>query len=172
MEAAAIRDVLRTENNENINRRRKIIALSSLGLVDFSVISLYQTGVIQRLPDLPFALFDSNKVNASKEAYQFGVPDGPVSATLYSLIMVLASAGGNEKVQRKPVFDVLLGGAVAGNLGGALYYLYDMAFKQKKVCLYCLTGAAINIASAVIIAPTVFRSIGKVISRASGKTKG
>ena len=163
MDAVAISDALRKERDPDMDRRRKVIALSAVGLVDFSVISLYQTGVIRKLPDIPLGVFDSNKVNASKEAYQFGVPDGPVSAVVYSLIMVLAAAGGSEKAARKPVFDVLMGGAVAANLSGALYYLWDMAFRQKKICLYCVTGAAINIASAVIIAPTVLKSIGRAM---------
>lgn len=163
MEATAIRDVLRKGTDEDLDRRRKIIALSALGLVDFSIISLYQTGVIGKLPDIPLPLFDSNKVNASKEAYMFGVPDGPVSATVYAMTMVLASAGGSREASRKPVFDLLLGAAVAGNLGGALYYLYDMTFKQKKICLYCVTGAAVNIASAIIIAPAILKSIRNII---------
>ena len=165
MDAVAIKDALRMEKNPDMDNRRKVIVLSALGLFDFSIISLYQTGVIRKLPDIPLPVFDSNKVNASKEAYQFGVPDGPVSAVIYSLIMVFAAAGGSEKVARKPVFDLLLGGAVAANLSGALYYLYDMAFRQKKICLYCVTGAAINIASAVIIAPTVFKTIARAIRR-------
>ncbi len=165
MDAKAIRDALRNDESEDLDRRRKIICLSAIGLVDFSIISLYQTGVIKSLPDLPFEIFDSNKVNASKSAYRFGAPDGPISATVYGLTMVLASAGGGEHAGRKPVFDVLLGGAVAGNAAGAIFYLYDMTFKQKKICLYCVTGAAINIASAIIIIPTVLKSLKKLFGR-------
>jgi len=162
MDAIAIRDVLRNDYSDDLDRRRKIICLSAIGLVDFSIISLYQTGVIKKLPDLPFPIFDSNKVNASESAYQFGVPDGPISATVYGLTMALAAAGGSENASRKPIFDVLLGGAIAGNAAGGVYYLYDMIFKQKKICLYCVTGAAINIASAIIIFPTVLKSLKKL----------
>lgn len=159
MDALAIRNELLNNDSAVINKRRTIILLSAVGLVDFSIISLYQTGVIKKLPDLPFDIFDSNKVNASKSAYQFGVPDGPVSAAAYAATMVLAAAGGSEQSGRKPVMDTLLGATIAGNAAGAVYYLYDMLFKQKKICLYCLTGAAINIASAVIAAPLVKKSI-------------
>src|SRR3954447_1721925 len=165
MNALAIRNELRNNDSENMTDRRKIIWLSALGLVDFSAISLYQTGVIEKLPDLPFPIFDSNKVNASKEAYQFGVPDGPVSAVMYAATMVLAAASGSEQSGRKPVFDTLLGTTILGNTAGAIYYLYDMAFKQKKICLYCIAGAAINIASAVIVAPLVKRSIRQLFGR-------
>lgn len=162
MNATAIRDALRTENNEDINRRRKVVALSALGLVDFSIISLYQTGVIKHLPDLPYSLFDSDKVNASEDAYRFGAPDAPISAVAYAATMVLASAGGSEKAERTPAIDVALGATVAGNAAGALFYLYKMIFVQKKVCLYCVTGAVVNIASAVIVAPVALKSAKKL----------
>lgn len=164
MNAAAMRDVLRTEHSEDLDRRRKVIGLSGLGLVDFSIISLYQTGIIKSLPDLPFEVFDSNKVNASEDAYRFGAPDGPISAVAYAATMVLASAGGDEQTGRKPVMDVALGATVAGNAVGAIFYLYKMIFVQKKICLYCVTGAAINIASAVIIAPTALKGIRKLFN--------
>jgi len=73
MNIPAMRDALRTGHNEDLDTRRKVILLSALGLVDFSIISLYQTGVIKSLPDLPFEVFDSNKVNASEDAYRFCV---------------------------------------------------------------------------------------------------
>ena len=165
MNALAIRNELRNRDSQSMDKRRLIILLSALGLVDFSVISLYQTGVIEKLPDLPFPIFDSNKVNASKEAYQFGVPDGPVSAAIYAATMVLAAAGGSEQSGRKPVSDTVLGTAILANTAGAIYYLYDMIFKQKKICLYCIAGAAINIASAIIVAPLVKRSIKQLFGR-------
>jgi uncharacterized membrane protein len=146
----------------DLDKRRKVILLSALGLIDFSIISLYQTGVIKHLPDLPYPFFDSDKVNASEEAYRFGAPDAPVSAMAYAMSMVLASAGGSENVHRKPVFDLALGATLAGNAIGALYYLYKMIFKQKKICLYCTTGAAINIASAIIVTPIVVKQARKL----------
>ena len=76
--------------------------MSALGLLDFSIISLYQVGVIQHLPDLPGDVFDSDYVNGSDEAYQFGAPDAPISAIVYALNMTLATAGGTEKTGRPP----------------------------------------------------------------------
>ena len=172
MDAIAIRNELRDGDSSALSARRKVIALSALGLVDFSVISLYQTGVIKHLPDPPHPVFDSDKINASEEAYQFGAPDGPISAVAYASTMLLAAAGGSEKTGRKPAFDVALGATVAGNALGAIYYLFNMVFKQKKICPYCVAGAAINIASAIIIAPTVVESSRKLFTRASRKTNG
>lgn len=155
------------ENNMNgasadLKRRRKIIALSAAGLLDFTIISLYQTGIIRKLPDIPAPIFDSNKVNASKEAYVLGLPDGPISAVAYAATMALAGAAGSGKAGRRPLFDVLAGGVIAGNAAGAAYYMYDMVSKQKKICLYCVTGAIINFASAIIIAPVVIKGLRKL----------
>src|SRR3954468_4621281 len=112
MNTLAIRSELRNNDAEIMDKRRLVILLSTLGLVNFSVISLYQTGIIKKLPDLPFSIFDSNKVTASKEAYQFGVPDGLIGVTVYTATMVLATAGGSKQFGHKPVFDTLLGAAI------------------------------------------------------------
>jgi uncharacterized membrane protein len=164
MNAAAIRQELLTGTGKDLEKRRTIAALSAIGLVDFAFLSLYQSGVIRRLPELPIKGFDSNKVNAATEAYQMGAPDATISACVYASNMVLATAGGTEASGRKPVFDLLLGSAIAGNAAGALYYLHNMIFQQKKVCPYCVVGAAINLASAVIVAPLFLKAARKTFS--------
>ena len=164
MRAAAIRQELLMGTGQDLEKRRAITALSALGLVDFAFISLYQSGVIKRLPELPFKAFDSNTANAAPEAYMMGAPDATISAWVYASNMVLATAGGTEASGRKPFFDLLLGSTIAGNAAGALYYLYDMIFKQKKVCPYCIVGGAINLASAVIVAPLVLKAIKKSLA--------
>jgi uncharacterized membrane protein len=160
MRAAAIRQELLTGTDKDLEKRRTITALSAVGLIDFTSISLYQSGVIRRLPELPFKAFDSNKVNAAPEAYRMGAPDATVSTLVYAANMVLATAGGTEASGRKPLYDVLLGCTIAGNAAGAIYYLNDMIFKQKKVCPYCIAGAAI-IASAAIVRRLVIKGIKK-----------
>jgi hypothetical protein len=115
MEATAIRNELRDGSSSDLDKRRKVILLAALGLIDFSVISLYQTGVIKHIPDLPYRLFDSDRVNGSENAYRFGAPDAPISAVAYATAMVLASAGGSEKTERKPAFDIALGATLTGN---------------------------------------------------------
>jgi uncharacterized membrane protein len=146
MEAVAIRDEMREGKSESLSRKRKISLLSALGLVDFSLISLYQLGLIKKLPDLPGKIFDTNMVNASKKAYMMGVPDGPVTLVSYTLNILMAGAGGTEKTGRSKIFDVILAGSVMGGAVGGVYYLNDMIRNQKKACIYCLIGAALNFA--------------------------
>jgi uncharacterized membrane protein len=165
MKAEKIRDVLRTEHSQDIDRRRKVALLSAIGIADFSIISLLQSGVIRKLPDIPYpAVFDTNGINTSKTSFEMGVPDATMSTVMHALEMVLATAGGSEKASRKPIFDVLLGGVVLGHALGAVRMTYDMFFKKKKICLYCLTGASLILSSAVIIAPSVLSSAKKMLN--------
>ena len=146
MNAAAIREELREGKSQSLTRRRRIALLSAVGAVNFSVLSLYQVGVIRKLPDFPGEIFDSNGVNASEEAYALGLSDAPLGLASYAANIILASTKGSARTGRSPGWDMLLGGAVLAGAGSALYYLYQMLFEQKKLCTYCLVGAAINLA--------------------------
>ena len=144
MNVKKIVSTLRDKQSPSLTRRRNIALLAALGLIDFSIISLYQTGVIRSLPDLPGKVFDSNAVNASEEAYQFGLPDGPISAGIYALNMMLATYKGDAQSGRPRWADVALAGSVLVNSVGAALYLKNMITVQKKACIYCLMGAALN----------------------------
>ncbi len=160
MDAALIRDELRTAQSSSLRRRRRIIALSAVGIFDFAIISLYQTGVIRSLPDLPGRVFDSNRVNASEEAYALGVPDGITGAAMYTATMLLAAAGGSRRSGRSRVLDVLLGGAVAVGVGAAAKYLVDMITVQKRACPYCLVGGAVSAA----MVPAAYREVRDAVT--------
>lgn len=136
---------IRKRSDRAAGNRRDIALLSAIGLVDFVPVSLYQLGVIRHLPDLPGALFDSDYVNASKEAQIAGLPDGPVSLLLYAANLVLVS--GALKKKKRNVFDYLVAANSLGQAAGGAYYLYNMATRQKRVCVYCVTGAMINFAT-------------------------
>jgi uncharacterized membrane protein len=161
MKPEEIRDVLRTDHSEDLDRRRKAVLLSTIGMADFSLISLLQSGVIRRLPDIPYpSVFDTNGINTSKTSFAMGVPDATISMVMHALEVALATAGGSEKASRKPVFDMLLGGVALGHVFGAVQMTYNMLFKKKKICIYCLTGAALIFSTAAVIAP-VFLSSAK-----------
>lgn len=162
MDPKEIRNELRYGDSEDLERRRKLVALSVAGLADFNIISLLQSGVIRRLPDIPYPIFDTNGINISKTSFAMGVPDAIISSVMFAMKMALATAGGSEKASRKPVFDLLLGAVSLGHAAGAAQMTYDMLFKKKKICIYCLAGAGIIFASAAVIAPTVMNSAKKL----------
>ncbi|RDV14984.1 hypothetical protein DXT99_11920 [Pontibacter diazotrophicus] len=139
-------DKIRKDASEAAAYRRRIAALSALGLIDFSLISLFQLGFIKDMPDLPGKVFDTEKVNSSKDAVLLGMPDGVISLSSYAATILLATAATRFKKQSR-ILDVAMGGIILGQAAGAAQYLYKMAFVQKKVCIYCVAGAAINFAT-------------------------
>lgn len=139
-----VRKIQERSSSSAVNRRN-ISLLSALGIMDFIPIALYQTGIIRHLPDFPGKLFDSDYVNASKEAQLAGLPDGPISLMMYAANLVLVTGALKEK--KRSVFDYLVAANSLGQAAGGAYYLYNMATKQKKICPYCVTGALINFAT-------------------------
>ncbi|WP_347158643.1 vitamin K epoxide reductase family protein [Pontibacter chitinilyticus] len=144
----SIIDTIRHDHSRPTQSRRQIAALAALGLIDFSLISLFQLGFIRKMPDLPGKIFDTEKVNTSKSAVLLGLPDGVVSLGAYTATILLAAAATRFKKPSR-VLDVALGGVLLGQAAGAAQYLADMTFVQKKVCIYCVAGAAINFAALV-----------------------
>lgn len=147
MSKQALSPVQKIRNRSDLAavNRREIALLSAIGLIDFVPISLYQLGIIRHLPDFPGELFNSDYVNASKEAQVAGLPDGPLSLLMYAANLVLVSGALRKK--KRNVFDYLIAANSLGQAAGGAYYLYNMASRQKKVCVYCVTGAMINFAS-------------------------
>ena len=121
-----------------IQDHRKRIATLAAGLAaEFALIGLRQYGVIKKLPDLPIRGFDSNAVITSPRAYPLGIPDSALAVTGLGGIIALATARRPRKW-----LDRLLAGAVAVAAAGATYYLAEMIVRQRRLCAYCLVGAA------------------------------
>ncbi len=138
-----------------------LAVLATVGLADFTLISLRQLGVIRHLPEIPVRSFDSDHVNTSAQAYTLGIPDGPMGAGLYVAILGLLGGRGS----RRPIFDVLLGAAALAGVGGAAKHLGDMIRVEKKGCTYCLVGAGINFAIAALAMPRLIRAVGGLARR-------
>jgi uncharacterized membrane protein len=132
---------------------RRIATLASLIGIEFLVVGLRQLGVIRRVPDLPVRGFDSNAVITSPAAHPFGVPDAPVAAALSATIAALAA-----RRRPGPITEVALAGAVLAGAGGALYYLREMFFRQKRLCIYCLVAASGLLALVPMTASALRRS--------------
>ena len=126
--------------------------LASFLGAEFLLVGLRQIGVVKRVPDLPVRGFDSNAVITSPAAHPFGVPDAPVAAALCGGIAALAMAR-----PRRRLTDAALGAAVLAGAGGALHYLREMLFRQKRLCAYCLVAATGLFALIPMTATVVYR---------------
>ena len=110
-------------------------------------LSLYQLGVIPRLPELPLPGFDANRVDASAQAYQLlASPDATLGAVSYSVTAALAGLGGEEP----PVaLAALLTAKAAVDLGWAAKLTIDQATKHRAACSWCLLATSLTIATFV-----------------------
>ena len=98
MNPTQLSEELRLGDSPDLNRRRWIIGLSMVGTVAGQLVSLFQTGILKKLPDPPIDIFDSSKVDASDYAYKrLDTPDALIMLTNYSVTAWLAGAGGQDR---------------------------------------------------------------------------
>ena len=144
MKPQQLRRELQEGRSDDLWRRRAIIGLSLLGAAAMTAVSLFQTGVVNHLPDPPIEGFDSDKVNSSDTAYMLGVPDGTVSLASLAANIPLAALGGANRAEEQPVVPLLIAGKAAVEAAVAGWYFYQMPAKEKAWCGYCITGALCN----------------------------
>jgi uncharacterized membrane protein len=137
-----IREDLQRGNTGDLTRRRLIVVFSLVGIAAMTIVSLFQTGLIHHMPDLPNrALFDSDTVNSSEQAYRFGVPDGTFVIASLAITIVLAAFGGANRAEIQPWIPVVFTAKTAVDAFFSGAYLWNMVTVQKVACIYCITAA-------------------------------
>lgn len=149
----AVRAELLDGRSARVRRRRAMIAVATFAAADALLVGLRQTGVLRRLPDLPLPGFDSNAVVTSRAAYLLGVPDAPVGAITFLLVAVAAARLADAGPGQRRLARLGLAGSTAAAAGGALFYLWDMLAKERRVCPYCLGTAASALALGALAMP-------------------
>lgn len=143
-----LRTELQKSNAPEMILRRAVIGTSIVGIAAMAATTLYQSGLVKHLPDPPEQDFDSDRVNASEEAYSYGTPDSPLSIISHAVNIALATAGGKKRAQKAPWLAI---GATIATLPAALtaaqYLFYQMPVKEKRWCGYCVTDALSHIAT-------------------------
>lgn len=136
-----LRQDLQEGDTPDLRRRRGVIGLSLLGMASMAAVSLLQTGMVKHLPDPPLDNFNSDKVNSSETAYQFGVPDGTVSLAGLAANIPIAAFGGADRARQQPWVPLVAAGKAAVEAVAAGWYFYQMPAKEKAWCGYCIMGA-------------------------------
>lgn len=139
-----LRRELQNSNRSDLNLRRGVIGLSLLGIAAMTAVTLFQTGVIEHLPDPPIDGFDSDKVNSSDTAYALGVPDGALSLASLAANIPLAAFGGENRAAETPLIPLAAAAKATVEAAVAGWYFYQMPTKEKAWCGYCIVGAATN----------------------------
>lgn len=157
-----LRDRIRDDDSKEMAYRRAIVAVSLVGMASMALVSLLQTGAVRKLPDPPTRRprFDTEKVNFSKEAFSYGMPDGPLTLTAHSVNLALAAAGPPERYERRPWLPItatVLSAAQAAVAGK--YLFYQMPYVDRAWCPYCVVDAITHFATFALTLPEASKAV-------------
>lgn len=151
---------LRTVTTPDLTRRRWIVGLSLLGAAVGQVVTLYQMGIVRRLPDPPGGLFNATKVDASPYAYsRLQSPDGPAMVTSYAVTAWLAAAGGKDRAEQLPFVPIALGLKTVYDTAIALELAREEWRDNRALCEYCQVATVASAASVALALPEVLRAV-------------
>jgi uncharacterized membrane protein len=150
---------LREAQTPELNNRRWIIGLSLVGTVMAQAVTLYQTGLIKRLPDPPLPLIDSNKVDASNYAYKrLDTPDAVMMLINYGFTIWLAAAGGKDRATQNPILPIALATKTLTDSAGALELGREEWAENKALCFYCQIATLCSLASLALSIPEALKA--------------
>lgn len=157
---------LRQETSAELNRRRWLVGLSMLGATIGQVVTLYQTGIIKRLPDPLIPFIDSNKVNASDYAYKrMDTPDALLMLLTYSVTAILAGAGGKNRAETNPILPIAMGVKTLADTALNLKLAREEWQDNKALCFYCQTATVVSAVSAALAVPEAVKAVRKLVNR-------
>jgi uncharacterized membrane protein len=154
-------------NDDFLTTRHWIVALSSVGAANMALGSLRQLGLIQHLPDPPIHGFDSNAVLTSRQATALGVPDAPVAMLGLLANIPLSLAGGRDRTRIRPWLPIAIAAKAVVEVSVAAWYLTQMRTQLHLWCAYCLVGATIFGAIAVLALPEANAALPDTRARAA-----
>ncbi len=132
---------LRTRRDPDLNRRRWVLGLSLVGVAAAKIVTLYQMGVVKRLPDLPVRPFNATKVDAAPYAYsRLQTPDGALMLVSYALTAALAAKTGFDSVS-------------------AVRLAAEEWRDTKALCGYCQAATVASLLSFAIALPEAARAV-------------
>jgi uncharacterized membrane protein len=151
---------LRLGGGPDLRRRRWIFGLSLLGTLMAQIVSLYQMGLLRRLPDPPAGPFDASKVDASDYAYKrMQVPDGVLMLVTYGVTAALAAAGGRDRVEREPALPLTLAAKTGWDSITALRLAREEWGENRALCAYCQVATLASLASFALSLPEALEAL-------------
>jgi uncharacterized membrane protein len=161
---------LREGNSSELNTRRWIIGLSMLGATMGQVVSLYQTGIVDHLPDPPVPFFDADRVDASNYAYnKLNTPDGLMMVTNYSITAWLAGAGGEDRARTNPILPIAMAAKILMDSLICAELAREEWSENKAFCEYCQIATLCSFASLALAMPEATTAIRTLLSQNDGK---
>jgi uncharacterized membrane protein len=151
---------LRTATDPDLRRRRWVLGLSLVGIAAAKIVTLYQMGILRRLPDLPVRPFDATKVDKAPYAYsRLQTPDGALMLVSYAVTAALAAAGGRDRARRNPALPLALGAKTLYDSATALKLAQEEWRDTRALCGYCQAATVASLLSAAIALPEAARAL-------------
>lgn len=151
---------LRQGSGTFLGQRRGAVALSLLAAGSMGVIALYQTGIIKHLPDPPLRVFDSDRIDASAEAYSMlSTPDAVLGLGSYAATLALAAMGGEDRERTRPWIPLALAGKLAFDLAQAVRLSVQQWGHFHAFCIWCLLAAGSTVATVPLIIPETLAAL-------------
>lgn len=135
-----------------------LIGAACVAIAALVPVAMYQTHVIQTLPDPPLKVFDSERITMSKTAHPFGVPDALLGLASFGTTLGLALLAGRDPRAKK-----LLGVKLALDATMAAFNASRQVIEFGKLCSWCTATAL----SAGVMAYAGRASIGEGASEAA-----
>ncbi|HEX5504486.1 MAG TPA: vitamin K epoxide reductase family protein [Thermomicrobiales bacterium] len=157
---------LREGSGPHLARRRGIAGLSLAAMGALGLVTLYQLGILRRLPEPPLPHCDADCVDAAAEAYAtLAMPDGALALVSYAVTLALAAAGGAERAREQRWLPLALAAKGAFDTGQAARLTADQWTRHRACCLWCLLAAGAPCATAPLAAPEAVTAVRRVRGR-------
>lgn len=102
--------------------------MGSMGLV-----AAYQFGLLRHLPEPPLPGLDSDRVDATGEAYQLlKTPDAALGLASYAATLALAGMGSRDRAQDRPWLPLALAAKTVLDAASGAYLALEQGTKHKR----------------------------------------
>jgi hypothetical protein len=164
---------LRGESGHFMRARRGIATLSAFNIAAMGVVSLYQVGVIRRLPHPTIPGFDSERVVGSAEAYgMLETPDGALAVGSYALTLVLAATGSPDRSIHKPWSVIAMAAKTAIDTILVARSVVVQTTKYRSLCALCLLSGVAAITAMALSVPETLAALRSVRERTARRADG
>ena len=155
---------LREGSGKLLRYRRGVIGLSLTAIGSLGVVTLYQTGIIERLPEPSLTYLNGEVVDAAPEAYKLlSTPDGALGLVSYALTTALAAAGGEDRAQERPWLVLALAAKVAFDAFESGKLTLEQWTEHRSFCLWCLIAAGANFATVPLVIPEARAALREIL---------
>lgn len=154
MNAKELSRELRCGKGGHLDNRRRIVLSTLTASGCMALISLYQMGILKRLPELPVKGLDAEKVDASPDAYaHLQMGDAFIGMISYAVTAGLAAMGGKTRVATAPLIPLALAAKAGADAAQAARLGYQQYARHRAACMWCLIAATATFATLAFALP-------------------